>query len=68
MLMFAGVELARSAKDIIGNKQSLITAFVTAAFIVGINTLVGFFVGIGISLVYSALSRRKYSNEQTKTD
>lgn len=53
MLIFAGIELARSSKDVVGNTPGLTVALVTAAFIVGVNTWVGFLAGSGISLAYS---------------
>jgi len=51
MLVFAGVELARPAKDIVGNRGDLTAALFTAGFIVGVNTWVGFLVGCGIVLL-----------------
>jgi len=59
MLIFAGIELTRSSKDIIGDTQGLTIALVTALFILVINTFAGFLAGVGISLVFTMLSRRK---------
>lgn len=59
MLIFAGIELARSSKDVIGDTRGLMIALVTAIFILAVNTLAGFLVGVGISLIYSMLSWRK---------
>ena len=53
MLIFAGIELARSSRDVVGDAQGLTVALVTAAFILGVNTWVGFLAGSGISLAYS---------------
>lgn len=51
MLVFAGVELARTSHDCFGETQGLVIALVTAAVILGANTWAGFIAG---SLVSSA--------------
>jgi len=58
MLIFAGLELAKSAKDADRKLKELTTMFITAIFIVGINTLAGFLAGLGIYMLYSFQSRR----------
>jgi len=50
MLIFAGLELAKSARDVVSNKFDLSIALVTAGFIIGINTLAGFLAGCGFAL------------------
>ena len=47
MLIFAGVELAKAAKDLSGT-FNLIAAFATAAGIIIFNTWIGFLIGIAI--------------------
>ena len=59
MLIFAGVELARSSKDVFGEPKGLSVALITAIFILGVNTLAGFFAGLGVSMVYSIQLGRK---------
>jgi len=59
MLIFAGIELARSSRDVVDDAQGLTVALVTAIFILSINTLVGFAAGAGISAVYGMQSWRK---------
>ena len=50
MLIFAGIELAKAAKDVIDDNQNLILILVMAAFIIGANTFIGFLVGCGLLL------------------
>ena len=50
MLALAGVELARSVRDIM-DKQALGTALVTAACILGVNAGAGFLVGLAFHLL-----------------
>ncbi|UCG50715.1 MAG: putative sulfate/molybdate transporter [Candidatus Latescibacterota bacterium] len=52
MLFFAGFELAKPARDQRGGREISIT-IVTAALIVGINTLVGFATGMALAAVLS---------------
>jgi len=59
MLIFAGIELARSARDVVGDTRGLTIVLVTAAFILGVNTWAGFLAGFGISLAYSIQKRGK---------
>jgi MFS superfamily sulfate permease-like transporter len=56
MLFFAGFELARSARDQTGKRAVSIT-IVTAAAIIGINTLVGFVIGMGLAAVFRRRAR-----------
>jgi len=53
MLIVAGIELARSAKDVVGDSKGLTVVLITAVFILGVNTLAGFIAGLGISMAYS---------------
>jgi len=59
MLIFAGIELARSSKDVFGDFKGLTVALITAVFILGVNTFAGFLAGFGISMAYSFQSWRK---------
>jgi len=59
MLIFAGVELARSSKDVVGDPKGLTVALITAVFILGVNTLAGFLAGLSVSMVYLMQSWRK---------
>ncbi len=52
MLIFAGVELARSAKDVVHQTRDFTIVLVVAAFILGINTFAGFLAGCGLVFVY----------------
>jgi len=51
MLIFAGIQLAKSVRDVLGNNLDIFTVLVTAGFIVGMNTLAGFLAGCGITLI-----------------
>ena len=59
MLIFAGVELARFAEDEIGDIQGLTVVLITAGFILGVNTFVGFLAGTGVSIIYALQTRRE---------
>jgi MFS superfamily sulfate permease-like transporter len=59
MLIFAGIELARSSRDITGDKKALMIALVTAVFIISVNTLAGFCAGAGVSAAYAIQPWRK---------
>ena len=61
MLIFAGIELAKSSKKDIDDTQGLTVVLITAIFILGINTFVGFLAGFGISTIYAMQSGRKRS-------
>ena len=61
MLIFAGIELAKSSKKDIDDTQGLTVVLITAIFILGINTFVGFLAGFGISTIYAMQSWRKRS-------
>lgn len=52
MLIFSGIELARSAKDVVRERREFTVVLVMAAFILGINTFVGFLAGCGLVLIY----------------
>jgi MFS superfamily sulfate permease-like transporter len=56
MLIFAGIELAKAARDVLWNNGTLV-AGVTAIFILGVDTGVGFLVGLGTALAMSAYKR-----------
>ena len=58
MLIFAGIELARSAKDVIDNNGDLIVALITAIFILGVNTWVGFLAGCGVVTIMRIYKRQ----------
>jgi MFS superfamily sulfate permease-like transporter len=53
MLVFAGIELARSCADVVEEAPSLSVALLTAATIIGSNTFVGFVVGAAFHLLVS---------------
>lgn len=61
MLIFAGIQLARSSKDVVGDARGLTIVLVTASFILGVNTLAGFLAGAGISLAYVVYNQDKKS-------
>lgn len=56
LLVFAGIELARAARDLIGSPE-LVIALVTTAFILGINTAAGFVVGCGVAVMFGIWQR-----------
>ena len=51
MLVLAGIELARAARDVI-DSSGLVIALTTAAFILGVNTAAGVLVGCGLVGVF----------------
>ena len=51
MLIFAGIELAKSAKGVVNQKIDWAILLVTAGFIVGINTLAGFLAGCSVAIM-----------------
>ena len=51
MLVLAGIELARAAREVVGS-SGLVIALVTTAFILGINTAAGVLVGCGLAVMY----------------
>ena len=57
MLIFAGIELAKSAKEVTEHANEFIIALVTAGFILGVNVWVGFLAGCGAFLVYKFIKR-----------
>jgi len=58
MLVLAGIELARTAADIFNQRSSAVVACVSAAVIVGVNTLTGFLAGCTVALIFYILKRR----------
>ena len=57
MVVFAGVTLARAAKDCLRGRALLIVAAMVG-LILAVNTLTGFVIGCAIAAVFSALDRR----------
>jgi len=55
MLVFAGIELARSCADVMDEKLSLSVVLLTTAAIIGTNTFVGFVVGAVFYLLATRL-------------
>ncbi len=56
MLVLAGIELARAARDVVGS-SGLVIALATTAFILGINTAAGVLVGCGLVLAFKLWRR-----------
>lgn len=52
MLIFAGVELGRSARDSFSQPEDIAIVLTTAGFILGANTLVGFLAGCALAAGY----------------
>ncbi len=50
LLILAGIELARAARDAV-DSQKWVICLATAAFILGINTAAGFLVGVSVALL-----------------
>ena len=59
MLIFAGVELAKSSKDVMGERRGRLVAGATALGIIFINTLGGFLIGCIIHMIYSIVSSQQ---------
>ena len=58
MLMLAGVELARAARDMTRARDVAIV-LITGALIIGTNTLIGFLAGVAASLAIAAAAKMK---------
>jgi len=58
MLIFAGVELAKSARDVLVETKGLVIVIVSAAAILGVNTAVGFLAGSLTAFIFY-LNERK---------
>ncbi len=55
MLIFAGIELAKAARDTLSNRHDFIIVLVIAIFVLGINTIAGFLIdcaSIAVSYLY----------------
>jgi len=59
LLILAGLKLAQSAQDIVGQKKNFIIALVTALAILVMNTLVGFICGCVLAIVFSFVEHHK---------
>lgn len=59
MLVFAGIELARSARDVAANTSHLTIALVTAAFIIGVDTWMGFLAGCALACAFKFHERTR---------
>ncbi len=51
LLIFAGLELAKSSKDSFGNMKDIFLVLLTTGFILGVDTGIGFLVGCAGSIV-----------------
>ena len=58
MLIFAGIELAKSARDVMEDKKGIMVALITGIFIIGVNTWAGFLAGITASMVLGVQPKR----------
>ena len=56
MLIFAGLELSKAAQDVMSDKHSFLIVAVSAVFIIGVNTFIGFLVGM---LLHSVLNLKE---------
>jgi len=59
MLMIAGLQLAKSSSDVLGDVRGMMIVLVTAAFILGLNTFVGFLAGLALACVYEVSSKKQ---------